>query len=322
MADLMIEARRPHQALRQGPGPRRPDARRPDRRRVAMLGPNGAGKSTFVRMVATLTAPDAGSLPSPASTSCATPSGCADDRAGRPVGRRRGGDDRPREPGDGRPAVRLPSATSRRRADDGAGAAAASRRPRTGWCGPTRAGCAGGSTSAPASSASPACCCSTSRPPGSTPAAASSCGTPIRALVAGGTDVLLTTQYLDEADHLADSIVIIDDGRVIAEGTPGRAQGRCRARRHRAPIRAIAARPTPWPPRSPPSPGHRPTSTPTPAACSVPVDDGTRGLADAVRALDDAGVAVDDIGPAPPHPRRGLPRPHRDHRPTTQEAAA
>src|SRR5690348_2501260 len=37
--------------------------------------------------------------------------------------------------------------------------------------------------------------------------------------VAGGTTVLLTTQYLDEADRLADSIAVIDHGRVIAEGT-------------------------------------------------------------------------------------------------------
>jgi ABC-2 type transport system ATP-binding protein len=43
----------------------------------------------------------------------------------------------------------------------------------------------------------------------------------VRALVAGGTTVLLTTQYLDEADQLADRIAVIDHGRVIAEGTPG-----------------------------------------------------------------------------------------------------
>src|SRR5919108_4316130 len=42
----------------------------------------------------------------------------------------------------------------------------------------------------------------------------------IRQLVASGTDVLLTTQYLDEADRLAADIVIIDHGRVIAAGTP------------------------------------------------------------------------------------------------------
>ncbi|NHC12319.1 ATP-binding cassette domain-containing protein [Motilibacter deserti] len=43
----------------------------------------------------------------------------------------------------------------------------------------------------------------------------------VRALVAGGTTVLLTTQYLDEADQLAEQISVIDNGRVIAEGTPG-----------------------------------------------------------------------------------------------------
>jgi ABC-2 type transport system ATP-binding protein len=43
----------------------------------------------------------------------------------------------------------------------------------------------------------------------------------IRALVAGGTTILLCTQYLEEADQLADGIAVIDHGRVIAEGTPG-----------------------------------------------------------------------------------------------------
>ena len=43
----------------------------------------------------------------------------------------------------------------------------------------------------------------------------------VRVLVAAGTTVLLTTQYLDEADQLADRIAIIDHGRIIAEGSPG-----------------------------------------------------------------------------------------------------
>jgi ABC-2 type transport system ATP-binding protein len=42
----------------------------------------------------------------------------------------------------------------------------------------------------------------------------------IRALVAEGTTILLCTQYLDEADQLADGIAVIDHGKVIAEGTP------------------------------------------------------------------------------------------------------
>jgi oleandomycin transport system ATP-binding protein len=42
----------------------------------------------------------------------------------------------------------------------------------------------------------------------------------VRGLVAGGASVLLTTRYLDEADRLADDIVVIDRGRVIAGGTP------------------------------------------------------------------------------------------------------
>jgi ABC-2 type transport system ATP-binding protein len=42
----------------------------------------------------------------------------------------------------------------------------------------------------------------------------------IHGLAAGGTDIILTTQYLDEADHLASHIAIVDRGRVIASGTP------------------------------------------------------------------------------------------------------
>ena len=43
----------------------------------------------------------------------------------------------------------------------------------------------------------------------------------IRMLVAGGTTILLCTQYLEEADQLAEGIAVIDHGKVIAEGTPG-----------------------------------------------------------------------------------------------------
>jgi ABC-2 type transport system ATP-binding protein len=48
----------------------------------------------------------------------------------------------------------------------------------------------------------------------------------IRRLVQGGTDVLLTTQYLDEADHLADQVVIVDHGRAVATGAPAELKAR------------------------------------------------------------------------------------------------
>ena len=68
----------------------------------------------------------------------------------------------------------------------------------------------------------------------------------VRAMVAAGTTVLLTTQYLDEADQLADRISVIDDGRVIAEGTPGQLKasagaGSLHLRVHDAADRARAA---------------------------------------------------------------------------------
>ena len=47
----------------------------------------------------------------------------------------------------------------------------------------------------------------------------------LRGLVRDGTTLLLTTQYLEEADQLADDIVVIDKGTVIAQGTPTPAQG-------------------------------------------------------------------------------------------------
>jgi oleandomycin transport system ATP-binding protein len=52
------------------------------------------------------------------------------------------------------------------------------------------------------------------------PRARAEAWTLIRSMVAGGVTVLLTTQYLDEADELADEIVVIDHGRVIAAGAP------------------------------------------------------------------------------------------------------
>ena len=57
----------------------------------------------------------------------------------------------------------------------------------------------------------------------------------VRALAADGTTVLLTTQYLEEAEQLADDLVVLDHGRVIAAGTPAALKADCR---RAAPARA------------------------------------------------------------------------------------
>ena len=191
-----------------------------------MLGPNGAGKSTLVRAVATLLRPDAGRLRVAGIDAARHP-----EQVRAVIGL--AGQFAAVEPAmtgrenlvDGGPPVRARPPVGPGRGRRGARASSASRTRPTAWSAATRAACAAGSTSAPASSAGPACCCSTSRPPASTPAAASSCGRPIRALVRSGTDVLLTTQYLDEADQLADHITIVDHGRAIASGTPEELKG-------------------------------------------------------------------------------------------------
>ncbi len=117
----------------------------------------------------------------------------------------------------------------------------------------------------------------------------------IRALVAAGTDVLLTTQYLEEADQLADHVVIIDHGRSIATGTPTELKARAGLDMievrvaHGADLAAVADTLAPL--------GTEPPRLDEPARrVSVPVSDGTSRLADAVRGLADSGIQLDDIG--------------------------
>jgi ABC-2 type transport system ATP-binding protein len=119
----------------------------------------------------------------------------------------------------------------------------------------------------------------------------------IRDLVAKGTDVLLTTQYLDEADQLAGQIVIIDHGRVIAHGTP--AELKALTGREVIEVRARSAADLPDLARAL-TLAHlgpdRPRLDTATTRLTLPVSDGRLAITTAVRTLGQLGIDVDDIG--------------------------
>jgi ABC-2 type transport system ATP-binding protein len=115
----------------------------------------------------------------------------------------------------------------------------------------------------------------------------------IRGLAARGTDVLLTTQYLDEADQLAHKVVIIDRGRVVARGTPSALKAL--AGRDVVEVRAHRRQDLPEVARALATLGEPRVDADT-NRVTVPVDAGTRAIAVAIEALDAQGVDVDDVG--------------------------
>jgi ABC-2 type transport system ATP-binding protein len=116
----------------------------------------------------------------------------------------------------------------------------------------------------------------------------------IRALVGRGTDVLLTTQYLDEADHLADQIVIVDHGRVIASGTPRelKAHGGHDVIEVHAPlVDGLAAIATAFAALG----IDAPVVEPELHCVSIAVEAGTDRLRDVLRVLDEQHLSIDDV---------------------------
>ena len=115
----------------------------------------------------------------------------------------------------------------------------------------------------------------------------------IRDLVAAGTDILLTTQYLDEADRLASDIVIIDHGKVIGAGTP--AELKTRAGDDMIEVHVRDAGQLPVVSAVLAEIGHDPRVDLPQHRAYVAVDDGSSRLMDALRALDARGIAVEDV---------------------------
>ena len=261
---------------------------------VAILGPNGAGKTTFIRMVATLLQPDRGLLLVGGHDVVRDPMavrrmiGLAGQSAaveemmtgrenlvmvarlyGQPAGAAKQSAARILEQMDLEEAadrhVRTYSGGMRRRLDLGASLVGSPRlllldEPTTGL----------------------------------DPGSRNEVWDGIREMSWAGTDIVLTTQYLDEADHLASSIVIIDGGRVIAQGTPDELKSRVGAdmvELHTVDLPTM----------------HRaaevlgslgmaePATDPATRRCSIAAPGGSRLLPIVVRALDEAAVPVEDI---------------------------
>ncbi len=117
----------------------------------------------------------------------------------------------------------------------------------------------------------------------------------IRSLVREGTTLLLTTQYLEEADELADTIAVVDHGRIIARGTADELKSQVGGERIEVVVHSrdvmpraieILAR----------LGGEQPVVDEHTRKLTVPAHGGAAVLVQVVRDLDEAGIGIDDIG--------------------------
>ncbi|MEV7834855.1 ATP-binding cassette domain-containing protein [Streptomyces subrutilus] len=117
----------------------------------------------------------------------------------------------------------------------------------------------------------------------------------IQELVAGGTTLLLTTQYLEEADHLAHDIAVVDHGKVIARGTSDQLKARTGGERVEVVVherdRIASAREV----LAGFGKGETSVEEHT-RKLTVPVSGGAKLLAEVIRELDGRGIEIDDIG--------------------------
>ena len=116
----------------------------------------------------------------------------------------------------------------------------------------------------------------------------------MRGLVEHGTNVLLTTQYLDEADHLADEIVIIDRGRTIAQGTPAELKDRAGRRVIEVQVRVREDVPDVANALHAIGEGDVQVDEDT-RRVSVPVEGGSEQLTRALGPLERRGITLDDV---------------------------
>src|ERR687896_17447 len=256
------------------------------------LGPNGAGKTTAVRVLATLSDPDAGHA-RVAGHDVVREAGKVRDKIGL-AGQYAAVDEMLTGRGNLRMFGRLshlPRREAHRRADellDRFGLADAADRPVAGYSGGMRRRLDLIASLLPR----PEVLFLDEPTTGLDPRSRGEIWDSVRELVADGTTVLLTTQYLDEADHLADDIAVIDHGQVVATGTPDELKAEIGDRLD-VTVEDPAALPAAATVLSALA-GTDPTTTGA-DRLTVALPRGGLRLAGIVRALDRAGIAAADV---------------------------